>query len=260
MAAFDDPLQKVADYLAGLKAEGRDAKEFLGTGDTEEVAAGLPVSVGPGANPGIVLRSDTFVELGSPQAGSCASLLWTDDASRVSDGRITLTGPDISESEGQSLPFGQVLIVGGSALGPEQHPSLEQAQYVADQIEGYMVKTASRNMWGRVSKGAAAKGFRFETLGRALIVLMRRAVPEVEAVEVHFVTSTKEDVLALAPIAAQVREIADDVVKEHWKARGYDLDCDLSCASCDDKGVCDDIRDVLGTIKKNLKNAAAKSA
>ncbi len=252
-SVFDDSLEKIAGYIAGLCERGRPYREYRLPPGREDALHEIVAKVGPGANPGIILRSDTFVELGNPSAGSCACLLWTNDCSRVDDGRIRVIGSDVPESAGKSLAFGQVVMVAGSSLGPEQHPSLEQAQYVADQVEGYMVKTASRNMWGRVSKEAGAKGFDFKTLGGALRVLVKDAAAEVEAVEVLFVTSSKEDVAALASIAGKVRQAAETVVKEHWKARGYDLDCDLSCASCDDKGVCDDIRDVVATIKKNLR-------
>ncbi len=79
---------------------------------------GLPVSVGPKASSGIILRGDTFVELGNPDIGSSAFVLWTDKTTLIRDGSITLIGPDIPESAGASLPFGQVLMVGGT--GPRK--------------------------------------------------------------------------------------------------------------------------------------------
>ena len=77
--------------------------------------------------PGIILRGDTFVELGNPEPGSCAFLLWTDNPSLVRDGKITLIGPDIQESPGASLPFAQVLMVGGTGLGREEHERWNKA-------------------------------------------------------------------------------------------------------------------------------------
>jgi len=62
---------------------------------------------------------------------------------------------------------------------------------------------------------------------------------------VVFVTTAREDVLALNEIAREVQEVGTKLVKEHWKARGYDLDCDLDCRSCSEKAVCDDIRKVI---------------
>jgi CO dehydrogenase/acetyl-CoA synthase beta subunit len=245
MSVFDRQIAEVAAYADGLRGQDRPSKVFDWPGSPEAIREGLPVSVGPNANPGIILRGDTFVELGNPQAGSCACLLWTDDTSLVVDGRITLFGPDIPESSGASLPFGQVLIAGGSDLAAEDHEKLQQAQLVSDQIEGYMVRSASQNVWSRVSREAAGKGFDFETLGRALLDLVKTGAPKVSAMEILFVTSSKADVSELQGLASTAKSVGGEVLKEAWKARGYDLDCDYDCSSCHDQSVCDEIRDVI---------------
>jgi CO dehydrogenase/acetyl-CoA synthase beta subunit len=260
MATFDSYLENVARQVEELRSRGRPVKEFACPTSAGELTRDLPIRVGPRANPGIILRGDTFVELGSPEAGSCGLVLWTDDPSLVSDGKITLIGPDIPESAGSSLPFGQVLLVGGAQLSVEEHQSVGQAQYVADQIEGYMIKSSSRNLWGRVSKEVGTRGFCFEFLGRAMMAIYKSTLPKVEAVEVLFVTSAKEDVLALNEIAREVHEIGTKLVKEHWKARGYDLDCDLNCTSCSEKAVCDDIRKVLAARTRKEREAEAGQA
>jgi len=258
VAAFDEYIGEVAEYAAALRAGGGRVREFDCAGSAEELRAGLPVRVGPGANPGIILRSDTFMELGNPAAGSCSLLLWTDDPGRVRDGRITLLGPGIQESAGASLPFAQVLIAAGERLEPEDQETLQQAQHVSDQIEGYMVRTTSENIWGRVSKEAGARGFDFEALGRALMSLIKAEVPEVSSIEVLFVTSSKEDVKRLNEIGTKVKQLAGEILKETWKARGYDMDCDFDCESCVDQAVCDEIREVVAAHRrKNREKAAA---
>jgi len=256
MAVFDAPLREVARYVAAAQAAGRAVRQFTAPSSLSKLASGLPVRVGPAANPGIILRSETFVELGSPDAGSCALGLWTDAPSLLVDGRITLIGPDIPEAPNASLPFGQVVMTGGTALGAEESLALGQAQVVADQIEGYMVRSSSRQLWSRVSQDAARRGFRFETLGRALMLLCKSSVATVDAMEVVFVTSSKTDVLRLNELAAPVRELEREMLKEHWKARGYDLDCDLHCGSCHDKSVCDDIQKMLAARLRKEKEAA----
>jgi CO dehydrogenase/acetyl-CoA synthase beta subunit len=261
MAALDAEVTRVSAYVDEMRAKGRPAREFACSSSIDGLQDGLPVRVGPGANPGIILRGDTFVELGSPDAGSCAFVLWTDSPSLVRDGRVTLIGPDIQETPGASLPFGQILMTGGKDLGPEEHQSLWQAQYVADQVEGYMVKSSSRSMWTRVSKDAAAKGFSFETLGRSLMLIFRTSVPKVEAMEAVFITSSKEDVLLLDDIAATVQKVGSEIVKESWKSKGYDLDCSLDCSSCHDKEICDSIRDVIARRSKDRSDSdTAESA
>lgn len=217
-----------------------------------ELLARLPVRVGHGVSSGIILQSDTFVELGSPDAGSCSFVVWTDNASLVKDGRITLVGPDVQESQEASLPFGQVLMVGGADLAKEEHERLEQSQYVSGQIEGYMIRSVPKRMWSRVDRKAASKGFGFETLGRALMAILKSDSAGVETVEVLFVTSSREDVERLDEIAAQVRLVGKNMVRDKWLARGFDiLECTFGwdCESCEYRPVCDDIRKLI-TLRK----------
>lgn len=215
MSQFDDHINQVTSYVAHLRAQGRPIRTFA-------VASSID---------GL-----------TPAAGSCAMVLWTDTTALVVDGRITTIGPDILQAPGASLPFGQVLLVAGRHLSAEEHPAIAQVQYVADQIEGYMVKSSSRSTWSRVSKEAAAKGFCFEILGRSLMALCKSTLPKVQAVEIVFITSSKEDVLRLRDLVTEVRDRSAEIIKQQWKAKGYDLDCDLDCRSCHDKAVCDDVR------------------
>lgn len=253
MSIFDAYVTKLTEYLREMRRNGRQVREIDCPTEISKLVEGLPVRVGLQANPDIILRRDTFIELGSPEAGSCAFLLWTDNPSLIADGRITLIGPDIQESPGASLPFGQVLMVGGEGLANEEHAALEQSQYIADKIEGYMIRSTSQRMWSRLSKTAAQKDFRFETLGKALMAIFRSEAPKIQAMEVIFVTSSKEDVQLLEGIAAQVRKIATDIVHETWKARGIDLlECNFGwdCNTCPDQTVCDDIKEIVKVRKK----------
>lgn len=253
MATFDVYIRKVADFLEEIRRNGRQVREFDASGDPSEVVRGLPIRVGSEANPGIILRGDTFAELGSPDAGSCAFPLWTNDLSLIRDGAVTLIGPGVQESGGASLPFGQVLIIGGKDIGTEEHSALEQNQYVSDQIEGYMVRSVPGRMWSRVSRDAAGKGFDFEILGKSLMAVFKLKMPKIEAMEIIFVTSGKEDLEPLNEIARQVQQISKNIVREAWLAKGYDiLECtlDVDCGSCSSKPVCDDIREVVKVRKK----------
>jgi CO dehydrogenase/acetyl-CoA synthase beta subunit len=261
MAVFDAYIKKMAEYVEDMRTDGRRIREFDRPGDPASLLDGLRIQVGPEAGQGVVLRGETFAELGSPDAGSCAFPLWTASPDHVKDGRITLIGPDIPESQGSSLPFGQVLIVGGEKLGDKEHEALDQSQYVADRIEGYMIKSTPGRMWCRISNDAAGKGLDFETLGRALMAIFKSEVPQVQAMEVVFVTSGKKDVERLGEIAEQVKKIGRDIVRETWLAKGYDiLECTQSwdCGTCNDKSVCDEIREVVQVTKKKKTGKTTK--
>ena len=68
MAAFGESHGKVAEYVGGDAGKGRPAAGVLTAPPRPRSSGqGLPMRVGPGANPGIILRGDTFVELGNPE-------------------------------------------------------------------------------------------------------------------------------------------------------------------------------------------------
>jgi CO dehydrogenase/acetyl-CoA synthase beta subunit len=259
MSIYDAYIPKIAEYVTDLQAKGRQVREFRCPSDVSQLLQGLPVRVGPGASPGIILRSDTFAEIGNPEAGSTALLLWTDNPSLVSDGKITLIGPDIPESPDASLPFAQVLIVGGPGLSDKDHQTLEHTQFVADRIEGYMIRSVAQVIWSRVNKDAAARGFRFETLGRALMSIFKTDVPKVQAMEILFVTSGKDDLEPLGTMGAQVNKIFKSMLREDWKARGFNVyECasGYDCKACPDQPVCDDIKEVIKVRKKKGNGSA----
>ncbi len=263
MAIFDPYFEEVRRCVEGMRARYGLLEEMQCPEAAREVLAGLPVRVGPGATTGIILREDTFVELGSPSTASCAFVLWSDDPGLVRGGRITLVGPDIAESAGESLPFGQVLMLGGSALQEEDQEALDRSQYVFDQIEGYMLRSVPQRVWSRVSKAAVDKGFDFETLGRALIGLCKTRVPKVEAMEILFVTSCKEDVDSLESIAAQVTKISRGIRRTGLVRRldgTYECTMDYHCNTCSDKPVCDGIRELVALRKaKGRRPARSRS-
>ena len=204
MATFDPYVRKVADWVERRVCRGGLIREFDAEDPGGELLAAIPESAGS------------------------AFPLCTDDPSLVRDGRIILIGPGIQASPGASLPFGQVLLAAGPALTDTDFAELEQAQYLAGRIEGYMIRSTPGRMWSRVSRDAAKAGFDFELLGRALI--------------------------ELEEIAEQVRTIGRHVASETWRARGIDLECSLGvdCKSCDDKPACDDIRDVVRIRKQRV--------
>lgn len=250
MTVLNAYIQTTAEFVEAARSRGTQVKSFAAPASAVELREGLPFRVGPGASQRVLLREDTYVELGNPESGSCACILVTDRPSIVKDGRITVIGPDIAESAGLSLPFAQILIVGGTALQDEDIEPLRATHIVGDQIEGYMVRSYSHSIWSRVSKDIVARGFNLESLGRALMAIYKSGNGKIQSMEILFVTSGKDDVRRLDDIAAQVRKIAREIVKQTWKIRGYDIDCLSNCSTCDDKPVCDEIREML-KVKKS---------
>jgi len=261
MAAFDRYIEGVHAFADAMRTRGGSYRQFDCSQAAADLRESLPIAIGDGANRGVILRSDTFLELGNPAAGSGSHLLWTDAPSLIHDGRITLVGPDIPESAGASLPFAQVLMLAGEGLSSADHERLQQTPIVGDQIEGYMVRSTEENIWSRVSKGVAERGFDFEVLGKSQLALVKSGTSGITAMEILFVTSGKEDIAQLSSLAADAKSIGSDILKQTWKERGYDLDCSVDCSSCHDSDVCDDVRYLMVSMKdKARKNKAAGAA
>jgi hypothetical protein len=89
----------------------------------------------------------------------------------------------------------------------------------------------------------------------ALMAIYRSAVPKIEAMEVMFVTSSKDDLQLLDHMSEQIREISSNITKETWKAKGYDIECIQlwDCESCPDSTVCDEIKGMVTVRKKSRK-------
>ncbi len=255
MAAFDGYIKATHDFIQTLQGEG--CTQYVHPDTAGELRASIPIKIGEGAMQGIIMRGDTFIELGNPLAGSSSHLLWTDKCSLIKDGQITVIGPDIPGSEGESLPFGQVLLLGGETLNNKDHEQLQQINIIGDQIEGYMLRSSSENIWARVNRDVAERGFNFEMLGKAMLALIKSNRPEITTAEVLFVTSSKQDVKELSEAVSEAKNLGSDILKEAWKERGYDVDCDFDCASCHDEEVCDDIRDTIVQVKQNTREKKA---
>ena len=262
MEPFDAHIAKLGAYLDRIGETGQ-RRTIQCPAQVDQLLEGLPVRVGPEAGTSIILKDNTAVELGNPSIASCAFLLWTPNTSLVTDGRITLIGPDIPEAVGESLPFAQILLIGGAGLRDQHHLVLEQHYVISNQIEGYMIRTApqQRRMWTRVSTEAVEKGFSLETLGRALIAIYKKQLPIAEAVEVFFVTSSPEHVRGLEGLAVEVQQIRSETLRSRFTLTedgAYECTSEyVDCTECPDRPVCDDIRDLIRLRRKGKASQAS---
>jgi len=241
-------MKKISELVEEMRTSGHRVQEFHNSGDPTTLINELPIRIGPDSQKGIILRGDTYAELGNPSAGSSALVMWTTDTTLVKDGRVTLVGPDMEEASTTQLPLGQVIIVGGKSLSRAEQTVLEQKQYISSLVEGYMVKSSPGRVWSRVSESVAETGFDFEMLGKALMAVMKTEIPSIESIEVLFVTSGKKEIKQLEGVADQVRVLGKAFRRDAWRDKGFDLvDCTMGtdCDSCDEQPTCDDIKDVV---------------
>lgn len=194
----------------------------------------------------VILAEDMAVELGHPSTASQAIVLSSYQPELVHHGRISIVGPDVNEIERTSRrPFGQVVMLAyrqGEAPDPFE---IDNTQYLIRRLPGYMVRSVPGRLWARISLGAQQAGLTIRTIGSALIAAYTYDFEAVEKVEVAFVTSCGEDVDALAQIANEATILAGKHKRLVLGADG-EVECTkLDCESCEDKPVCDNLRDIV---------------
>lgn len=238
MEVFNDDIAWLRRYIESKRTQGRDVR-LLDSGKGDHRYPDFLSS----ERPSIVLKEDTWLELGNPSSSSTAPVLVTDHLELVDDGAITLIGPDVPEVRG-SLPFAQILLIASKELQDEDYRKLNSFQYELE-LAGYMIKAvpSSLTIWSRISKESADEGFSFEILGRA-IADRYKARFDIPSLEIVFVTSSKEDVEELEDIHHKVTRIIS-AMNKMIEETSFD------CSSCEYLEVCADVRQ-LGALRERL--------
>lgn len=208
----------------------------------------------PAGNRDIVLKSNTGKELGSPDSESFSLAIWTNRRGLITDGRITLAGPDIGESEAAKLPFGKIVLIGGDDFDEtnayERYRQLSLVPYEIS-LRGYMIRTASHYMkeWIRISRDAVNSGFSVFTAGNALIKEYRKR-DYVKGVEILLITETPEAVKKLRKTCEQPMQILNAMRK---MAEEMSFDCD----TCEYQDVCGEIEALRAMMEELEKRKTA---
>jgi len=238
MNPFDPYFARINYYVDELREKNRTVRVWF---------AGTPA---PTVNSSAesrwprVLKEDTAVELGGPLTAGTVFFLCTDKVSLISDRRITLVGPDITETMGKVLPFGQVVLVARPTLTKGITPELENELYNSGKIPGYMVRSTGGHIWSRVSYQARDDGFSLKLLGCAILDHIRRNVTAASVAEVLFVTSSVSDVQELEKIGILVRKVAHDLRRERIKQASdgaFQCELDGACDICPNSKICAEI-------------------
>ncbi len=240
MGLFDKHYKEITAYLDRRRKNG-SISEFIHNGQTKWPSE---------KNRNLVLGQDTAVELGNPKDASTSFLLWVNDPEKVKNNRITVVGPDLPQLNNQQVPFGKVVIVGGSDFDEEncydRFREMELLRYDIH-LKGYMMRGVSQQQreWSRVSNEAINNGFSFQMLGGALIDKFS-ALDYVRSTETIFITSSKEDVLEMQNISNGVMQLINAMNK---MAEEMSFDCD----ECEFNDVCGDVEE-LRSMRDTLKD------
>jgi CO dehydrogenase/acetyl-CoA synthase beta subunit len=199
----------------------------------------------------MVFQSDTAVELGHPALESVVFHLWTENLSLINDGQISLIGPNIAETTVPTLPFGKIVLIGGSGFNDEnahdRYREIGLARFDLS-LKGYMMRAASQYLreWSRISRDAIAKGFSLSTLGSALIHKYKK-MNYVSAVEIIFITSEQGGFEIIAPLADKAMKI-NNAMSKMMAEMSFD------CEDCEYEEICNEV-----AAMRNMRKTRQKS-
>ncbi len=232
MKLFDEDLRSLRELLKRGESGGRvrrltplDPDGFLGES-------------------GVVLKEDTWVELGPPELPSFSSVLLTETPGLVEEGRVSLWGEDLPRLRGV-VPFAQLCLVESREVRDEEYRRLNLAPLRIG-LRGYMVRGLPSQLkaWSRVSREAVERGLSLSVVGGALLRALRSGFP-LSSAEVVFSTC-EEGVRALWGFGEKARKIAGAVGK---MVEEVSLDCDR----CDYREVCGSVAELRAIRDRMLR-------
>ncbi len=129
----------------------------------------VPVSYGPAFEGERVRGDDIYLEAGGGRTHA-VELVTSADMDKVTDGKIEVVGPDVTDVEpGSQLPLAIYVEVAGREMQDDFEPILErQIHHLINYAQGTMHIGQRDIAWLRVSKQAVEKGFKLSNLGDIL--------------------------------------------------------------------------------------------
>lgn len=190
----------------------------------------LPVAYGSAFEGEVVRRGDVQIEFGG-KGGTCFEWLTMRDMGEIEDGRITLVGPDPGQFEaGTNVPLGIVVEVAGAKMEKDFEPILERhIHHFVNGAEGVQHQGQRDIVWIRISKAAAAKGFKLQHIGEILHTRLRQEFSGiVDKVQVTFYTEMDK----VKELMAEARQVYRERNKRIATLTDEATDTFYSCTLC----------------------------
>jgi acetyl-CoA decarbonylase/synthase, CODH/ACS complex subunit beta len=191
----------------------------------------IPVEVGLVHEGERVRKNDMQVEFGGPSEPEKCELVLVRPVDAITDGDISVIGPDIAGmEEGSHYPLGILVEIAGSKVEPDLEGVIERRIHeYSNYIEGFMHLNQRYDIWIRLSKKSYKKGLNsLRFIGQVMLELFRNELPILEKIQITFITDPEK----LRPLykEALARYEARDA-----RARGLldkDVDVFYGCALC----------------------------
>lgn len=191
----------------------------------------IPVDVGLVYAGERIRKTDMYVELGGPDIEEKFELVRVRALNQVTDGSITIIGPDISAMEsGKKYPLGILVEIAGKDLEEDIEGVIERRIHeYTNYIEGFMHLNQRYDIWVRVCKKAFNRRFTsLRFVGMVLERLLKNELPLIERIQITFYTDAEK----ISPVYTEARCVYE---ARDARARGLtddDVDVFYGCALC----------------------------
>jgi acetyl-CoA decarbonylase/synthase complex subunit beta len=190
----------------------------------------IPMGCSPAFEGKSIRKEEMYVEFGGGRSPAF-ELLQMLPADEVTDGQVTVIGPEIAQmQEGGAYPLAILVKVAGKMMKKDYEPVLERRIHnFVNYGEGSWHVAQRDIIWVRISKEVVAKGIKIEHIGKLLASKFRMDFPQLlDAVSVTLITDDSK-VIEAKKIAENIYEERDARIKG---MRDSDVNTYYSCTLC----------------------------
>lgn len=190
----------------------------------------IPMGCSPAFEGKSIRKEEMYVEFGGGRS-TAFELLRMRDASEITDGEVTVIGPEVDTMvQGSANPLGIIIDVAGKTMKKDYEPVLERRIHnFVNYGEGSWHVAQRDLIWVRLSKEAVAKGVKIEHIGKLLASKFRMDFPQLlEAVSVTLITDPQK-ILEAKKEAERVYDERDARIKG---MKDNDVNTYYSCTLC----------------------------
>jgi len=190
----------------------------------------IPVPFGAGFEGERVRKEDMYVQFGGKYTDGF-ELLRMKPVEQVEDGKIEVIGPEIEDmKEGEAYPLGICVDVAGRQFQEDFESVVERRIHEYISCANGIFHMGQRSIvWVRISKDAAAKGFRIKDFGEILVAKIHNDFSAiVDRVQVKLYTDAEK----AKPKLAEALEVYDQRDDRIGKMTDEDVEEFYSCTLC----------------------------
>jgi len=246
-------LKELRNFFIKEKNAGKKLRIFQPQSDISNYFKKFNINVDLDNNKEIILQEETALELGGVNRNSFSMIYDVNDLALIENGRITLLGYEIDETQDSSIDFGIFILIAPNDDRNKQIEEFKHLNFISNSIEGFMIRTIPRRFWCRINSQVIEKKFSFEFLGNAIIYLYKQKFGSfIKSIEIFIINSYPNSIQEFIKLSSEITKRSRERWKnkvEEWKKR-IDCDYDWACEICPYQEDCYDIKKLLSTRNK----------